>query len=137
MNITDIYISKLVELTPEQKQKQLIQKQEFERLKENELIDWIQQVTEFYFHHIHTTKGLFHEQLPELSLEKQFKLNCILHTRKGLPKRELIQELMQLLEKVEQLKNGMPLINEFGDQERKVNVADYLNYLENQAVSII
>jgi hypothetical protein len=44
---------------------------------------------------------------------------------------------MKLLEKVEQLKNGLFVINEFGDQERKVNVADYLNYLENQAVSII
>lgn len=137
MNITDIYISKLVELTPEQKERQLMQRQEFEKLEEGELIDWIQQVTEFYFHHIHTTKGLFQQQPPGLSIEKQFKLSCIPHTRKGLPKRELIQELMQLLEKVEQLKNGMPLINEFGDQERKVNVADYLNYLENQAVSMI
>lgn len=134
MNITHCYISKLIELTPEQKEIHSLRRQQFEKLTNSELIEWIQQVSEFHQYHIQTTKGLFQENStePMLSLEKQFQLASILLNRKGKSKAELLEELMRLLEKVEQLKNGIALIPKLGDQDPKVGVDDYLSYLETQ-----
>ena len=134
MDITHCYISKLIELTPEQKEIHSLRRQQFEELTKVELIEWIQQVSEFHQCHIQATKGLFQENQvePTLSLEKQFQLASILLNRKAKSKAELLEELMSLLEKVEQLKNGMALIPKLGDQDPKVGVDDYLSYLETQ-----